>query len=895
MDKNINSCRIPLEIITNNFKSESFDRSTGFDNTNRDFYSKTKEVNDLFAEIENNDFSLKSNNSNTETIEINKISETKQNSKNNCNLLKRENDSFTKPMKSRFISMHDSSFSMDAECELDLRAYPLKNLNLEIKNEKEIKSDCVNLNDQKGDFDSNTSLSNAINDLKKDLLGNKIVKNGQNIISVNSLNVKTADQEKSAQSVKSSKDVKHDKLSKSKINQALKSDQNSKNNKKELLNNNEQPSLSNIYNKNLNNPNQEYQMHFNTGINSINNINNINHVTNSFQYPVFDSNYNTNSSVQSSITVGNSFNYGANGFGYQPWNNYIHLPPFIPCIQSSMVGPDIYLQVVPYSTGIDYNYPAYAFNNTTSNMLIPYNMNMNDSISNNSNININNNNNINFNNNNYNSLNIKQETKSVKTLSTAVNSEKVSFKQYNEKEKIVNKENNKEISKETKINKDTNKLKSKRNSKEEEFMPETKKSTKSNKSKENKSTKDKEGKPNKDTFKDIKDSIEYKEENREQAKDLGIGISYINLNNYGLSNCRKNSYSNKNSHKTNHNNNSYITNYKEAEYNKEKLQDEEKSSSSLNELIKLSNDELIDFLLTKHGSKMMQNAIISESTNMISLDKLVEKLLTFDFTELIMSSYSSFFFEKSVQYFSFKQRKALISSPYFKSNFVSMCCGKYSNIVIQSFIKCMSGNPQEEYEEILYYKLIFSNLSVLIPDQYGNFVLNQVFYCFKPENKYFLFDYIHNNLINLATFSQYGHYLIKNFIKYFNLESGNNSVYKCCQAKYPENTDFVEKQRLMLVDEVVQDLEALAVHKYGHFVLVDLIELWGISFCSQIVEKFTSNIQDYWKVVYGYSITKRIFLVNYHNEVSLNILLTFFFILILYYLRLLSKTLVNFC
>jgi hypothetical protein len=866
--KNTTSRRVSL----NNFETNIFtqadlckrvlsENNQPIEPNKSNFYLKTKDVNFLFDEIEKNKYFLNESKNSNDFIDLEseiekdnqKVPESSvTNSKlklenlskyNNCTAANDENkfrnkNCYNKPKESRFVKLLETTLTGHDELENQMTILP----ELQFKNE--------------------FSDMNLINYSRKEMVGNKITNNNGNISKTplktftkvdsslsNNTNI-IKNNHNNSNTIKSEND-----------NNKVRGDLNNINSKSTYLNKDQQLYYSSINSKDTENIyyNQPTKMNNNTKQN---------------QHPVIDLNYTTSSSVQSATNLETNYFAGNHGYGYQPWNNYVQLPPFIPLIQSNMVSPDIYLQLCGYNTEIDSNHPAYFLDVPSSSFLLPNNINT--IYNNNINNNINNNSTINNNN--------------IKTQSTKLNSESI----FKSNEKIV--ENvAKEITTKKKSLKNL-KNKFKRSSKEE--IERERKSIKFNLFKETTAKEDSKNinaKSNK--FSIEKFRTKKSNSNKEQYKDTGLGISYINSNDYGFSNSNHNQnrsvgYSKKKSkaniRKTIIKNRidtddldyfddqdsiQNIINTNDRDNNNNQV----KESSLINELLKKSNKELCKFLQTKSGSKTMQNSIknISKSQEsnssslVLVLDNIVSKLLSFDFTELIMSSYSSFFFEKSVHYFTYKYRKALISSEYFKANFVKMCCGKYSNIVIQSFMKCLSGNIDEEQEENIFYKLIYSNLLSLIPDQYANFVLSQAFFCFKHENKKFLFEFIHKNLVDLSIDTQYGHYLVKNFIKYFSIEKGSESIYKCCQAKYPESVDFIKKQRVLLVQEVLEELETLAVHKYGHFVVVDLIELWGLEICSEIISKFANSIQVYWKIVYGYSITKRIFLVNYLNEVSL--------------------------
>ena len=59
---------------------------------------------------------------------------------------------------------------------------------------------------------------------------------------------------------------------------------------------------------------------------------------------------------------------------------------------------------------------------------------------------------------------------------------------------------------------------------------------------------------------------------------------------------------------------------------------------------------------------------------------------------------------------------------------------------------------------------------------------------------------------------------------------------------------------------ILENADFLICHKYGHFVIVDLLEAFGVEYCSSLLEVYVRNANKYIYLIYGYAVAKRIFL-----------------------------------
>lgn len=82
----------------------------------------------------------------------------------------------------------------------------------------------------------------------------------------------------------------------------------------------------------------------------------------------------------------------------------------------------------------------------------------------------------------------------------------------------------------------------------------------------------------------------------------------------------------------------------------------------------------------------------------------------------------------------------------------------------------------------------------------------------------------------------------------------------------------ISKLRLDFLNATIENLSSLAYDKYGHLVIIDLIENWGREYCNNLINNFINKINNFNKVIYGYAICKKIFLLYYKEKVRLSII-----------------------
>lgn len=221
-----------------------------------------------------------------------------------------------------------------------------------------------------------------------------------------------------------------------------------------------------------------------------------------------------------------------------------------------------------------------------------------------------------------------------------------------------------------------------------------------------------------------------------------------------------------------------------------------------------------------------------------------------------------------------------ILSDSFKENFQALCCGKYSNVVIQNLINCISDQNREK-EEIVIKDYLMTCLNGLAQNQYANFVLNTFLQKAKFHNKIDMLNYVEKNVFDFTVKSMYGHFFVKNYFTYVDVKlsslrleideemrksntNTNNNInttntnfhLNALIAKYND----LKRRKQYFHNLILNNLKFLSTHKLAHFLVIDIIEIWGVEYCRDIVTNYVKNIESFTKVIYGYAIAKRIFL-----------------------------------
>lgn len=325
------------------------------------------------------------------------------------------------------------------------------------------------------------------------------------------------------------------------------------------------------------------------------------------------------------------------------------------------------------------------------------------------------------------------------------------------------------------------------------------------------------------------------------------------------------------------------------------------SKQTIKTLLALDDEEFLLRMKSKNDDyEILEDLqlIISKEPNSKILNSLYKRM-EINIYELLNYKISGEILELIIPYFSNKLPK-LLKSEEFDYNFKTLCGGTYSNRVIQEIIKSVATTQDNDLQQLL--KSMFNtNLLDLSTNQYSNFVLCTLLESFKYWNKRFIFDYVNDNLILIITASKYGHYLVKNCIinlktildsansssfnntnkdninklgnsnTNFNNNTNNNNSSKE-KVKEKDKYDSNNEENLVYSDILVKtknlkrtvkaQADFLICHKYGHFVIVDLLEAFGIDYCDSLLKIYIENANKYIYLIYGYAIAKRIFL-NY--------------------------------
>ena len=322
------------------------------------------------------------------------------------------------------------------------------------------------------------------------------------------------------------------------------------------------------------------------------------------------------------------------------------------------------------------------------------------------------------------------------------------------------------------------------------------------------------------------------------------------------------------------------------------------NSDLLYSIIGKTNQDLEQFIESKNGALTIKTIIEGIYSSNIGFDRntnipfpiitdFLKRLLQSNLKLVILNKYGSFFFESFIKLISADQCYEILESPNISNSFAELCCGKHSNIVIQQIILKLQGSIYEKNIQ----KLMEKDLDSLSRDQCANFVLNQILNIFSFSSKLFIFNYIENNLVKYSTESQYGHYLTKNFIKYVSdeisrIENSLKNQLELSKNKEDNESNFKKLKQLQtnFIKKVIENFHYLSGNKYGHFVLIDALEMWGTMTCKDIIQILLKNVDKLSKVIYGYAIFKRIFIVYSTKQVRFYFIIFFLFKLGFYYL-----------
>jgi len=168
-----------------------------------------------------------------------------------------------------------------------------------------------------------------------------------------------------------------------------------------------------------------------------------------------------------------------------------------------------------------------------------------------------------------------------------------------------------------------------------------------------------------------------------------------------------------------------------------------------------------------------------ESDKNIIPQFMIDKILEVSFTNIISTRDGSHFFRRIIKLLNSSQRIQFYKDEKFKENFNKICLSKYSNSIIQTFIKTIKNKRRLEEENILA-ELLKPHLMELAVNQISSFILNQILICFTIEGKDFIFDFLEKNLVEVSNYNQTGHYLSKNITRNYNVfkQKYYNSIIK---------------------------------------------------------------------------------------------------------------------
>lgn len=190
----------------------------------------------------------------------------------------------------------------------------------------------------------------------------------------------------------------------------------------------------------------------------------------------------------------------------------------------------------------------------------------------------------------------------------------------------------------------------------------------------------------------------------------------------------------------------------------------EKKSMNENVLfyINMNDDKFIQSVNTKDGSKAIQSILDFYINNnlQIPLDFFMKFIKNNIFT-FMNDRYGNYVLDRLIILMELKYRKILYEDENFKKKFVDICCGIYSNIVIQKLIKTMKS-PVYEEEKII--ELIIENIDQLYNNKMANLCFHTIFDIFTVESSSKIVNILTKRLVKIVNYNKFGHYLAKNFI-----------------------------------------------------------------------------------------------------------------------------------
>ena len=253
-----------------------------------------------------------------------------------------------------------------------------------------------------------------------------------------------------------------------------------------------------------------------------------------------------------------------------------------------------------------------------------------------------------------------------------------------------------------------------------------------------------------------------------------------------------------------------IMKYKNPKSHKFSLDDDNQTNISNKKLLDIPDKSLYNYIITKKGSKDVQNII--DNLNVKEIDLLIYKLKNF-FSDIIIDKYGNYLCTKLIQISRPYQRIQILE--YIKNRFVEISINTYGTHPLQSLIEIITI-PQEKKLLLSY---ILGNELALALDTKGTHILQKFISSTKDEER----KELNQNLINLIDkliMDQSGVCVLIFLVNYTNDKSIRQTIANYITNRGPLN--FIK-------------------HPYANYAVQSLIKSSDLSYCNIIIDTIIKN------------------------------------------------------
>ena len=209
----------------------------------------------------------------------------------------------------------------------------------------------------------------------------------------------------------------------------------------------------------------------------------------------------------------------------------------------------------------------------------------------------------------------------------------------------------------------------------------------------------------------------------------------------------------------------------------------------------LIKGKFLSILKNHKGSKLFQKYL--KSTHPEEIIHLLYIELSQNLDEFITDSYSNYFCKKFFTFLSLKDRIDFLKK--IQNSIFKYSCDNIGTYTIQSII----ANVSSKYEIMIIISALKDNIEKLFYDPFGCHVIEKIISSIDEEYIPFIYSYISNNFIKLASDSN-GIYIIKKILT------------------FTQKLNLHRKIKII----VKENAFALIQHPYGNFVIQVIVESW---------------------------------------------------------------------